>query len=228
MTGCGYFFYAGPLRPVALQNESMEAADDGSVTFAHHGLRIRLKPMTDEELNRLFASSSQGGVYSTNPFTFGNTVFWDTDRSRKRFTVFQLQVTNEEYPKVQLDPARIVIRAGNGREYWSLSFDQMDAYYRAYAVGYRGNEYSRYQERRDLLRRSLFSNEEIFSGQSMDRYVVFPTLHPDVSSVEVLVHDLALRFDYRNEPVEATDLTFRFARDTGRMYGDGRVVLNRD
>jgi hypothetical protein len=225
-TGCGYHHYAGPLYPSPVPADSSRVVDAGAVVFQGDGLQVAVQPMTAEELNRQFASHSQEGVKSTNPFTFGNTSFWDPDRTRARFTVFRLQVANRSHPKVQLDPARIVIRADNGRQYWSLSFAQLDAYYRAYVVGYQGNEYARYQERRDLLKRSLFTNEEIFSGQTADRFVVFPALHWDVAEITVTLHDVALRFDYRNEAVETTDLSFRFARDTGRMYADGRVVLN--
>jgi len=204
----------------------MSIADDGTVTFAQGRLEVRLKPMTDEELNRLYPNSSQAGPKSTNPYTFGNTVFWGTDQEKTRFTVFRLGVKNYEYPKIKIDPAKIVLKAANKREYWSLSFEQLDTYYRAYAIGYRGNEYARYQERRDLLRRTLYPNEEIFSGQEEDKFIVFPALHPDVSDIEVIVHDVVLRFDFRNEPVETTNIRYRFIRDIGKIYKDGKVVLH--
>lgn len=223
--GCGYRYYAGPLQPAAEQPEQGAAAKDGALVAQRGGLQVTLRPMTDEELNRQFYDSSHGGVESTNPYTFGDTEFWGDHRGRSRFTVFRLVVHNEGYPKVVVDPARIVLRTPGGREYWSLSFDQLDAYYRAYATGYRGNEYARYQARRDLLRRTLSTNEEVFSGEEADGYVVFPLLQPGVSKVEAQVHDVVLRFDYRNEPVEAADLVFRFSRDVGRIYEDGRVVL---
>ena len=72
----------------------------------------------------------------------------------------------------------------------------------------------------------MFKNEEIFSGQEADGFVVFPALHHDVSDVEVQVHDVVLRFDFRNEPVESTDINYRFVRDIGRIYKDGKVVLS--
>ncbi|MEW6752956.1 MAG: hypothetical protein AB1505_18545 [Candidatus Latescibacterota bacterium] len=223
--GCGYRYYTGPLLPAAEQTHPGAAAQEGAVVSQAGGLKVSLRPMADEELNRQFFDSSQGGVESTNPYTFGDTEFWGNSQRRSRFTVFRLQVHNDGYPKVMVDPARIVLRTTKGREYWSLSFEQLDAYYRAYATGYRGNEYARYQSRRDLLRRTLFSAEEIFSGEEKDGYVVFPLLHADVSAVEARIHDVVLRFDYRNEPVEAADLVYRFTRDIGRIYEDGRVVV---
>jgi hypothetical protein len=221
---CGYNYYTGPLQPGDQQDSSISVADDGTVTFAQDRFEVRLKPMTDEELNRQFFNNSQSGPKSTNPYTFGNTVFWGTDQEKQRFTVFRVSVKNYAYPKVKIDPSKIVVKAGNKREYWSLNFEQLDTYYRAYAIGYRGNEYARYQERRDLLRRTMLKNEEIFSGQEAEGFVIFPALHPDVSDIEVQVFDVVLRFDFRNEPVETTNISYNFIRDIGKIYKDGTVV----
>lgn len=228
LAGCGYYHYAGPLRPQVQQQEAMAVADDGSVTFVRDRLELRLKPMQDEELNRLFAAHSGAGMQSTNPYTFGDAKFWEEPRERARFTVFRLSVKNYAYPKVKIDPTRIALKADNRREYWSLSLQQLDTYYRAYALGYRGNEYSRYQERMDLLRRTMFKSDEIFSGQEMEGFVVFPALHPDVRQVRVVIRDVVLRFDFRNEPVETIALEYGFSRDTGKKYQDGRLVVTQD
>ncbi len=203
----------------------MSIADDGTVTFSQDRFEVRLKPMTDDELNRQFPSHSNKGPKSTNPFTFGDTKFWGDTQQKRRFTVFRLSVKNYAYPKVRIDPSKIVLKASNEREYWSLGFDQLDTYYRAYAIGYRGNEYDRYQERRDLLRRTMFENEEIFSGQESDGFVIFEVLHPDVKQIKVEVHDIVTRFDFRNEPIETLDLNYSFVRDIGKEYTDGRREL---
>ena len=223
--GCGYYYYAGPLQPAPGQESAMSVADDGSVVFTQDRLEVTLKPMSDEEMNRQFASHSVAGAKSTNPYTFGDTEFWEGEKERSRFTVFRLSVKNYAYPKVKIDPAKIVIQTENNREYWSLSLQQLDTYYRAYAIGYRGNEYSRYQERLDLLRRTMFKNEEVFSGQEAEGFLVFPNLHPDVDDIRVVMHDVVLRFDFRNEPVETVGINYAFRRDIGRIYRDGKVVL---
>ncbi|MEW6750794.1 MAG: hypothetical protein AB1505_07425 [Candidatus Latescibacterota bacterium] len=222
---CGYRYYAGPLQPRDTQAEAMEVADDGTVTFTQDRFEVRLRPMAEDELNRLFAARSQSGPASTNPYTYGDTKFRGVDEGKQRFAVFQLGVKNYAYPKVRIDPARILLRAANGREYWSLSFQQLDGYFRPYAIGYQGNEYSRYQERRDLLRQTMFTDADIFSGQEAEGFVVFPSLHPDVGLIDVEVQDVIMRFDFRNEPVETQDLVYRFTRDIGRIYRDGRLVL---
>ncbi|MFA6108621.1 MAG: hypothetical protein WDA75_07625 [Candidatus Latescibacterota bacterium] len=226
-SGCGYQYYAGPVRPVATQADVvLSVADDGTVTYTRERLEVKLRPMSAAELDRQFQAQSTGQMESTNPYTFTGSAPATTFQEQSRFMVFWLGVKNYAYPKVKIDPSRMVVRANNGREYWSLGFEQLDAYHRAYALGYRGNEYARYQERRDILRRTLYRGDEVFSGQETGGYVVFPALHPDVTDFEVAVDDVVLRFDYANEPTEAVDVRYRFTRDTGRIYGDGRVAIN--
>ena len=223
-SGCGYYHYAGPLQPSPEQPPGMAAGDEG-VVFAQGEFRVEVRALTDADLNRQFLPQSISGPQSTNPYTFGDTRFWEGDAERSRFTTFHLRVVNHRFPKVKIDPERIVLRSGVGTEYWSLALQQLDTYYRAYATGFSGNEYARYQERLDLLRRTLYKNEEVFVGQEAEGFVIFPALHHDVSQVEVVIHDAVLRFDYRNEPVETVRINCRFERDIGRIFRDGRIEL---
>ena len=224
-SGCGYTYYATPLRPAGGQEEEVTVAGDGSATYARGRLEVRLRPLTDEELNRQFVSHSRSGPASTNPFTFGDTELGEGGQGQPRFTVFHLSVKNYAFPKVRIDPTQIRLAAGNGREYWTLDVRQLENYYRVYVLGYRGNEYDRHQERLDIARSNMFREEAIFSGQESEGYVVFPVLHPDVSQVEVTIYDTVLRFDYRDEPVETVDIRYRFERDVGRLYPDGTRSL---
>lgn len=139
--------------------------------------------------------------------------------------MFHVAVKNYSYPKVQVDPARAVLEAGNQREYYSLSMAQLENYYRAYARGYEGNEYARHRERLDLLRRTLLKSDVVFSGQESEGYIVFPVLHADVQDVRLVLENVVLRFDYRDEPSETTQITYAFERLTGRQYADGRRVV---
>ena len=225
--GCGYYYYAGYLKPQGDQGDFMSIADDGTVTFSQNRLEVSLKPMTDDELNRLYQPNSEDGAKSTNPFTFGNAEFQGEAEQKRRFTVFRLKVKNYAYPKVRLDPANMSMRSSNKREYWSLGFDQMDTYYRAYAIGYRGNEYHRYQERRDIMRRAMYQTEDVFSGQEKEGFVVFKVLHNDVDDISIGVTDIVTRFNYAGEPVEMMDLTYQFTREIGRVYSDGRRVATK-
>ena len=227
LSSCAYRPYAGNIKPLPESGQApgMTVADDGTVTFVQGRLEIGLRPMSDEELNRQFASYSQSGPHSTNPYTYGNTRFFMTGDTPHRFTVFRLTVKNYEYPKVRL-AGDIVLESANGRKYYALTPQQLDTYYRIYAQGYRGNEYFEYKERRDILRRNAFPEEDIFSGQEEDGYIVFKPLDDDVESMTVRIEDIVVRFDYRGEPVETIEAVFRFRRDIGRIYPDGRIELS--
>ncbi|HCL30619.1 MAG TPA: hypothetical protein DIC52_19590 [Candidatus Latescibacteria bacterium] len=207
------------------QPDRVDLIGDSTVSFTQGELQVELRALTDAELNRQFSAHSGDGPSSTNPYTFGDTRFWEGEKERKRFTTFRIRVTNDGYPKVKIDPSRMVLSA-DGAEYWSLNLQQLDTYYRAYAIGFRGNEYARYQERLDILRRTLFKNEEIFIGQQVEGYVVFPKLHHSVSAVDLVIHDAVLRFDYRNEPVETVQIECHFEREVGKIYQDGRLDLD--
>ena len=200
-------------------------ADDGSVTYAKGRLEVVIRPLSAEELNRQFAAHSRAGAKSTNPYTFGDTEFFVGRKDRQRFTVFNLSIRNYEYPKVLIEPERVRMVAGNGRHYWSLNVEQLENYYRVYAVGYRGNDYKRYRMRIDVMMNSMAQPKPVFNGQETQGFVVFPALHADVSEVEVVIDDAMLRFDYRDEPVETVDISYRFRRDVGRRHHDGNIEL---
>jgi hypothetical protein len=220
LCGCGYFYYAEPISPVQGQALPLDVHDDGSILFTQGRFEVRVRPMTDEELNRRFESMSSDGRKSTNPYTFGNADR-PVQESEGRFTVFFLSVKNYEYPKILIDPARISLEASNGRDYWALDLQQLSSYYRAYALGFGGNEYARLRERTDMLNRTMYQKEMLFSGQETEGYLVFPSLHPDVTELTMTIHDAITRFDYRDEPVESMDISYRFEREVGRIYRDG-------
>ena len=220
--GCGiggYYYVAGPLNPSSVQGEELAAGQDREVTFTRGRLEVRLRPVSDDELNLQFSSVSQDEQKSTNPFTYGNTPFYD-GLDHTRFTVFHLKVKNYAYPKVRIDPTRVEIVSSNGRHYGSLSLQQLDTFYRAYAVGYRGNEFDRYQARIQMLRRTLFHGDPVLAGQELEGYLVFPALHADVRAVSVVIHDAALRFDLHDEPVETVDIPYLFERQVRRQFAD--------
>jgi hypothetical protein len=228
LSACAYRTFAGPLLPAEDQGQNMTVHDDGSVVYKLDRFEVTLRPVTDAELNRTFVSASTAGRNSTNPFTFGDTPFPAPDSTRQRFTVFQVSVKNYSLPKVLVDPAKGILIAGNGREYPSLSFQQLETYYRAYILGYRGNEYHRHRERLDMMRRMMLHGDVIFSGQEAEGYLVFSVLHDDVADLELVLEDVVLRFNYLEEPTESIRLAYAFDRQTGRLYPDGRRVVTHE
>jgi len=222
---CAYHHYASPLVPAPLDIPGAVLAEDGAVEYSQPGLLLRLRALSDQQLNRQFATHSEAGPASTNPFTFADTRFLRSPHQRQRFTVFHVELRNHEYRKIKLDPVQTRLEAPDGRQYWALTLDQLDSYYRAYLQGHQGNEYLRYQQRLDLARSALYKNEEVFPGDASEGLLVFPVLAPHIGQVTLHLSDLVLRFDPRGEPVESLALTFPFVRDVGRAYEDGRVDL---
>ena len=215
LSGCGRYF-GGPLVPIGEQAAQMTVNDDGSVTYALRRLEVSLRPMTDEQLNRQFTSISDQGAASTNPYTFGDWHELGDDWTPPRFTVFHLAVSNYEFPKVQLDPARVRLISANNRTYFGLTYAQLDEYFRAFWLARTGQGRVQFRERTDLLRRTMYPNAPIFSGQEESGYLVFPALHDDVRDIEVHLDNVAVRFDFTGRPAETLDLTYRFQRDIHR------------
>jgi len=217
--GCAHFGYrhfSGPVEPASedRQQKGVVVMDDGTVVHSLRRLEVGLKPMSDEELNRQFLDASKGGVTATNPYTYGD---WHPSGEKwtpSRFTVFRLKVKNYEFPKMEVDPLKAEIVTSNGRRYQPFSILELQNYFYRYAIGYAGNKYQRFDARVDILRQSLYRKDMIFSGQEQVGFIVFPPLHPDVEDFSVRLKDIVLEFDYRNEPVKSTDLTFRFHRET--------------
>lgn len=220
IAGCGRYF-GGPVHPAPEEQQAphMVVKDDGSVTYVYERLEIGFKPMTDEELNRQFATYSNRGPISTNPYTYGDWKPLGESWTPPKFTVFLLKVKNYAYPKMLVDPNKAeLISEASHRRYKVLTLAELSEYYYAHALGYAGNFYRRFDERKDILNRTLYQGDALFSGQESEGYVVFPKLDSDVRDFSIRLRDIVLRFDFRNEPVETTELTFRFHREVHRGY----------
>lgn len=238
LAGCSYRYYAEALKPLseAEQGENMTVADDGTVTHTQGRLEISLRPMTDEELNRQFGSASLDGANSRNPYTFGNSTWFRTGDTPRRFTVFRAFVSNYQYPKVYLDPESVYITTSNGRKYYALTREQLWVYYHRYvgggtggnAPGVTGNAHSVWTERDAILRSTMLPDEPVFSAQEKEGYLVFKPLAPDVEVLTVHMPGVVVRFDYRGDPVEEVDVAMRFEREVGRVYPDGSRLATSD
>lgn len=243
LAGCShnlaYRDFSGDLAPRPEEDEDAAkmVMDDGSVVYTKDRLEIRIRPMTEQELNRQFPSETQRG---SNPYTFGNTTWFRTNEVPKRFTVFRVTVKNYQYPKVILPQVGVSIASDNGRNYYALSYKQLYTYFRSFSPGGKagistlggsnpgqrsGNEYRTWTDRLDILNRSMFTHDLVFSGQESEGYLVFEPLHADVNNITVHLEDIAVRFDFRGVPTETIDVDARFHRETGKLYPDGRREL---
>lgn len=204
---------------MAQQAVDMTVNDDGSITYTLDRLAIDLKPMTDAELNRQFPSASTNGAASVNPYTFGDWVAPGEDWTSSRFTVLQLKVSNYQFPKVVIDPLKATIVSTNNRVYRSMSYGQLYEYFRAFWQGRTGQGRAEFQSRTSILRQSMYTEATtIFSGSEHEGYLVFPLLDDDVTSIQLNIEDIAVRFSFSGEAVETIDLSFSFEREVLRGY----------
>ena len=222
-SGCsalGYRSFSGPVQAASerVQGEGAAVMDDGTVRHSVGRLEIAVRPMTDAELNRQFPTASEERV---NPYTYGDWQPSGESWTPSRFTLFRLNVKNYEFPKMEVDPLKAEIVASNGRRYRPFTMLELENYYTRYAIGYAGNTYARFDERKDILTKTLYQKLPIFSGQEQVGYIVFPPLHPDVERFSVHLKEVVLKFDFRNEPLETRDLSFHFRRELYRAREPG-------
>jgi hypothetical protein len=217
LSGClsqiGVRRFATHPEPATTQNEGITLEDDGSILFTKDRLEISIRILDDEFLNRQFAAYSEQGVESTNPYTYGDWTPWGQEWTPQRFTVALVKIKNYSYPKIILDPSMMRITTDNNREYFSLDRGLLEDYFSSYLQSYSGQTYSIYREVTDRLNRSVLKADPIFSGQEESGYIVFPLLHNDVKNFRVHVPEVAVRFDYKNDPIETLDLEYQFQRE---------------
>ena len=199
--GCGYSYYAEPLRP--LESQDFPAWRCRTTESVHY---------TQGQAGGSRAADDRGRAQPALPLGLGlrasarpiptpsATPSGRSSNPDERFTVFLLSVKNYEYPKVYVDPARASLSTpttdGSTGPLTSCSCPTTTA---PTAQGYRGNEHARFRERTDRLNRTMFPKEMIFSGQELEGFLVFRSLHSDVANLTLTIHGAVTRFDYRNE-----------------------------
>ncbi len=199
--------------PTPQQAGGMVVEDDGTIVYVQDRLEIAIRVLGEEFLDRQFPNQSNSGPESTNPYTYGDWKPWGESEAPQRFTVLLVRVKNYAYPKVLLDPDNMWITTPSGRNYSILDAGLLDDQFGPYLGSYAGQNYRRYREITDILNQTLLKADYVFSGQEVTGYVVFPALHNDVDVFAVHLADLALRFDYKSEPIETVDLVYKFDRE---------------
>ena len=199
--------------------------DDGSISYNLEGLKISVKPMTDEKLNAMFPDNSFLKEASTNPYSYGNWVDPELGYTPNRFTVFLVKVFNYAQPKVNLDPARAVLTTDRGGRLLPYARDQKDSpgsernfesYYER-IKGSSGVERNRFEERLGIVRQTLFTDGQIFKGDKKDGFIVFDPLDETVKEMMLEINDFVLKYDSNNWPQEKINLSFSFKRELKKI-----------
>ena len=239
LLGCGHYLVPGRFQPLEvaqqqtdIQGSSMKILDDGTVTFVQNRLEVSVRPMEDEEINRQYPAQSTNArgpadELPSNPFTYGNWTDPRTGKAPQRLSIFKITVKNYEYPKVKFDPLTVTVESANGRRYYPWGSYDVEEYFRRFPLAFNGLGYLRFDERRDIYNRARYPDDDFcFSGQEVEGYVVFSKIHDDVAEIAFHIPEFGLRYNFRNEPIETIDLSFRFKRDIKKVKNIDKLAAN--
>ena len=198
--------------------EGYTQEEDGTLVYQRQGMKVTIRFVTDQELNAMFPEHSNKESASTNPYTYGNWVDPELGYTPNRFTVFKVAVHNHTLPKINLNPAEVVLTSDRGgrllsyvresKEIGHLSFED---YYRELA-GRSGVEENRFAERMGLIRQTLYVDGKVFKGDMKEGFLAFDPLDPRVKKAQLILKDFVLRYDANDWPTELIDLTFPYDR----------------
>ena len=190
----------------ARQNGKYASDDSASVTFSIEGLRIKVEPLSDSQLNALFPQDSAKGQFSTNPYTYGDWIDPLKGYSPKRFTVFRVTVINDIYAKVLLDPIKAYLLTDQGEKLYafgipaSAPYESFEQYYRGLR-GQSGNEFYRFDLRMGNVRSSAYLEDQlVFKGESYSGLIAFKALQEQVEVIEMILQDFVFKFDASGQP----------------------------
>jgi len=213
--------YQAILTPTEGQKASREEAqyvssEDGTISYEIPGLRIEVKPMTDDELNQMFPDESTRGKYSTNAYTYGDWVDPRLGFTPNRFSVFKVTIYNRTYPKVMLDPSEVKLETNRGQYLQSYGIsaaadqNNFENYYRS-RRGQSGNEFYRFELRMGAVRSYNFEEEQpVFKGENYGGFIVFDPVEQETETVHLTLKDFTFRFGAFDNSIDSEDLKFTF------------------
>ncbi|MCE5252361.1 AgmX/PglI C-terminal domain-containing protein [bacterium] len=199
--------------------------DTGGVVYDLGGSSIVVKYMTDAELNELFPEESAHGLYSTNPYSYGNWIDPDLGYTPNRFTVFGVTIVNRTFAKMRLDPVEAVLITDLGETFHSYTVsiaaarygNSFENYFKS-ILGQSGNEFYRYEMRLGMVRGKNYGLDEIiFRGDSYTGLIAFDPLRPEVKKCRLDLHDVVYRFDAFNRPADVVDVSFNLDRKVDKV-----------
>ena len=188
---------------------------DGSVSYVHEGLRLKVQHMTTAELD-----AQVPGV--ENPFIF-RQVDYDQGFVPQRFTVFQVVLSNPTFDKVLAEPQHVYLVTDRGKILRPYALTRADAsgdprnfetYWLSRGVQ-SGNAQKIYLERMAVLRGSVYQpNSFVFKGGTYTGKMAFDPLPVDTKEVVLHIDRLVLEFGIYDIPKTQTDLAFPFVVDS--------------
>jgi hypothetical protein len=208
------------LKSASASEEYQVDPIDGSVSFVHEGLRLRVQPMTSEQLDAQIPGEE-------NPFVY-RQVDYDQGFVPQRFTVFQLTLSNPTFDKVLAEPRRAYLVTNRGKIMRPYALTRADAagdprnfetYWLSRGVQ-SGNAQKTYLERMAVLRGSTYQPRSfVFKGKTYSGKLIFDPLPLDTQSAVLHLDDLVLEFGIYDIPKTQIDLEFPFAVNSSIVEG---------
>ena len=171
------------------------SADKQTVSYDAKDYKIEIKYMTDSHLNMAeFPDQSQSGLYSTNPFTYGNWVDPDLGYIPNRFTVFKVTIFNYAASKVNFDPENSFVKTDKGESYSAYGREEknsrnqsLEAYFKR-KKGTSGIDDDVFESRMGIVRRTVhYLGKPVFRGDVRDGLIVFEPLTDGVEQLKLTV-----------------------------------------
>jgi len=215
MSGCAYLsglipkeaYYEVTLTPNLSDGDgayTIDPDDPRTIEFSHEGMVVRIRPYTDNELNGLYPPLFDGR--HTNPYT---TDIYETDLGYVPpiFTVFDIEVVNQTYAKIEFDPAKTMLKCDTGAElrYYDpgragegvdpLGGNKFNAYYQT-ERGRSGLDKDINLERMGMIYKTAFHRfRPVFRGDKRSGKLAFAILPKDVTSVTLSIREFILAFN---------------------------------
>jgi len=210
---------------------SLDPDNTGTAIYDLGGSSIVVKYMQNNDLNALFPDESKNGIYSTNPYTYGNWIDPNIGYTPNRFTVFNVTIINRVFPKMWIDPTEAVLITDTGEVLHSYTVSiaaakygkSFEDYYRA-IQGQSGNDFYRFEMRLGMVRGKNYGLEDyIFRGDSYSGLIAFDILRPEIKKVRLLFKKVVYRFDAFNRPSDVVDISLIWDRKI-----DKRVITHEE
>lgn len=235
LTGCDSVYKYIFLPPERIEytlvpdKTAMEELGDTNYFIAKNGVvvgydarnwKIEIRYMPDYQLNTFeFAEESKAGIFSANPFTYGNWVDPELGYSPRRFSVFKVTIYNYTASKLNFDPEISILQTDRGdtynaygREQKNAKFLSIEEYYKK-RKGTGGIDEEVFESRMGIARRTmLYYGKPIYKGDSRDGLVVYDPIVDEVEKLKISIPKFVLGYDENNEPSDFMDLNFFFSQ----------------
>ncbi len=233
--GCAYLaglipqekYYDVTLTPIIPEGKGeyqLDPDEPKTVIFSHEGMLVKIRPHTDAELDELYPPLFDGR--HTNPYTT-NELDLDLGYVPPIFIVFDVQVINKTYAKIEFDPAKTLLTTNTGRElrYYDpgragegvdpLGGNRFSTYYQT-ELGRSGLDKDINLERMGLIYKTAFHRfRKVFRGDGRSGKLAFDSLPLDATEVVLSVRKFVLAFDANGNPERTIDFECRFKVEQG-------------